>query len=107
MCKELGLVDRIPRFICAQAVNANPLYLHFKSGWKEFKHVKAGTTFASAIQIGVSIDRAVFAFKNSNRIVEEATEEKLLDAMCLGVGWVGKDYSFFLLEKNTYLYKIK
>ncbi|CAN4098533.1 unnamed protein product [Withania somnifera] len=83
MCKELGLVDRIPRLVCAQAANANPLYLHYKSGWKDFKAVKANTTFASAIQIGdpVSIDRAVFALKKSNGIVEEATEEELMDAM--------------------------
>ncbi|KAL2495658.1 Threonine synthase 1 [Forsythia ovata] len=86
MCKELGLVDRIYRLVCAQAANANPLYPHFKSGWNEFKHAKAGTTFAFAIQIDdpVFIDRAAFAFKNSNGIVEEATEEELIDAMCLG-----------------------
>nr|WBN92626.1 threonine synthase [Passiflora edulis] len=83
MCKDLGLVDRIPRLVCAQAANANPLYLYYKSGWKEFQPVRANTTFASAIQIGdpVSIDRAVFALKNSNGIVEEATEEELMDAM--------------------------
>ncbi|KAJ8535834.1 hypothetical protein K7X08_034235 [Anisodus acutangulus] len=83
MCKELGLVDRIPRLVCAQAANANPLYLHYKSSWKDFKPVKANTTFASAIQIGdpVSIDRAVFALQNCNGIVEEATEEELMDAM--------------------------
>ncbi|GJW97251.1 threonine synthase, chloroplastic-like protein [Tanacetum coccineum] len=83
MCKELGLVDRIPRLVCAQAANANPLYLHFKNGWEDFKPVKAKTTFASAIQIGdpVSIERAVYALKNSNGIVEEATEEELMDAM--------------------------
>ncbi|KAE8714094.1 Threonine synthase [Hibiscus syriacus] len=83
MCQELGLVDRIPRLVCAQAANANPLYLYYKSGWTEFKAVKANTTFASAIQIGdpVSIDRAVYALKNSNGIVEEATEEELMDAM--------------------------
>ncbi|XVE51897.1 hypothetical protein DITRI_Ditri02bG0077700 [Diplodiscus trichospermus] len=82
LCKELGLVDRIPRLVCAQAANANPLYLYYKSGWKEFKSVKANATFASAIQIGdpVSIDRAVYALKNSNGIVEEATEEELMDA---------------------------
>ena len=83
MCQELGLVDRIPRLVCAQAANANPLYLHYKSGWKDFKAVKASSTFASAIQIGdpVSIDRAVYALQNSNGIVEEATEEELMDAM--------------------------
>ncbi|XP_034699769.1 threonine synthase, chloroplastic [Vitis riparia] len=83
MCHELGLVDRIPRLVCAQAANANPLYQYYKSGWAEFKPVKANSTFASAIQIGdpVSIDRAEFALKNSNGIVEEATEEELMDAM--------------------------
>jgi len=83
MCKELGLVEKVPRLVCAQAANANPLYLYYKNGWNEFKAVKANTTFASAIQIGdpVSIDRAVHALKNSEGIVEEATEEELMDAM--------------------------
>ncbi|KAE9609908.1 hypothetical protein Lal_00006640 [Lupinus albus] len=83
MCKDLGLVDRIPRLVCAQAANANPLYLYYKSGWKEFKAITASSTYASAIQIGdpVSIDRAVFALQNSDGIVEEATEEELMDAM--------------------------
>lgn len=85
MCHELGLVDRVPRLVCAQAANANPLYLYYKSGWKEFNPIKANTTFASAIQIGdpVSIDRAVFALRNSNGVVEEATEEELMDATAL------------------------
>ena len=85
MCKELGLTDRIPRLVCAQASNANPLYLYYKSGWKEYKPVIASTTFASAIQIGdpVSIDRAVYALRNSDGIVEEASEEELMDASAL------------------------
>lgn len=80
--RDLGLVDRIPRLVCAQAHNANPLYTYYKSGWKTFEPVKAKTTFASAIQIGdpVSIDRAVLALKDSDGIVEEATEEELMDA---------------------------
>ncbi|KAK7329659.1 hypothetical protein VNO77_23832 [Canavalia gladiata] len=83
MCRDLGLVEKIPRLVCAQAANANPLYLYYKNGWKEFKAVKATSTFASAIQIGdpVSIDRAVHALKNSDGIVEEATEDELMDAM--------------------------
>lgn len=83
MCEELGLVDRIPRLVCAQAQNANPLYRYYKSGWKEFSPVKAETTFASAIQIGdpVSVERAVYALRSSGGIVEEATEEELMDAM--------------------------
>ncbi|KAH0462899.1 hypothetical protein IEQ34_007481 [Dendrobium chrysotoxum] len=85
MCKELGLVDQMPRLVCAQAANANPLYLHYKSGWTDFKPVTAAETFASAIQIGdpVSIDRAVYAIQKTDGIVEEATEEELMDAMSL------------------------
>jgi threonine synthase len=65
-----------------QAANANPLYTAFKSGWKTFEPIQAKTTFASAIQIGdpVSIDRAILALNDANGIVEEATEEELMDA---------------------------
>jgi threonine synthase len=30
MCKDLGLIDRLPRLVCAQAHNANPLYLAYQ-----------------------------------------------------------------------------
>jgi threonine synthase len=85
MCRFLGLVDRVPRLVCAQAANANPLYRYYKSGWAEFQPLVAETTFASAIQIGdpVSVDRAVVALKATDGIVEEATEEELMDAMAL------------------------
>ncbi|KAL3513241.1 hypothetical protein ACH5RR_025958 [Cinchona calisaya] len=83
MCKELGLVGKMPRLICAQAANDNPLYLHYKSGWKKFKLVNANTTFDSAIQIGdpISIDRAVYALKNSYGIVKKAMEKELMDSI--------------------------
>jgi threonine synthase len=82
MCKDLGLVDRLPRLACAQAANADPLYQAYVKGWDSFEPVKAKSTFASAIQIGdpVSIDRAILALKESNGVVEEATEEELMDA---------------------------
>ncbi|GBF87717.1 threonine synthase [Raphidocelis subcapitata] len=82
MCRDLGLVDRIPRLVCAQATNANPLYTAFKKGWKHYEPMQAKTTFASAIQIGdpVSIDRAILALDDANGIVEEASEEELMDA---------------------------
>ena len=65
-----------------QAHNANPLYQAYKKGWEHFEPMKAQTTFASAIQIGdpVSIDRAILAIKATDGIVEEATEEELMDA---------------------------
>ena len=82
MCKDLGLVDKLPRMVVAQAHNANPLYRAYKTGFEKFEAIKAEPTFASAIQIGdpVSIDRAVYALKETNGIVEEATEEELMDA---------------------------
>lgn len=51
-------------------------------GWKHFEPMTAKTTFASAIQIGdpVSIDRAILALEATDGIVEEATEEELMDA---------------------------
>jgi threonine synthase len=68
--------------VLVQAANANPLYKAFKAGWDHYEPVKAQTTFASAIQIGdpVSIDRAILALKDANGLVEEATEEELMDA---------------------------
>ncbi len=82
MCKDLGLVDRLPRMVVAQAANANPLYRAYKKGWDKFEAVKAEPTFASAIQIGdpVSIDRAIYALTETDGIVEEATEEEMMDA---------------------------
>jgi threonine synthase len=61
------------------------LYRYYKSGWTDFQSLVAETTFASAIQIGdpVSIDRAVVALKATDGIVEEATEEELMDATAL------------------------
>jgi len=82
MARDLGLTDRLPRMVCAQAQNANPLYRAFRDGFDKFEPVKAQTTFASAIQIGdpVSIDRAILALKETNGLVEEASEEELMDA---------------------------
>jgi threonine synthase len=52
MMKELGLINRFPRLVVAQAANANPLYLAWKAGKKDVAPVKAKPTQASAIQIG-------------------------------------------------------
>ena len=61
MLFDLGLINNLPRLVCAQASNANPLYLSYKSGYKEVQPVSAKETAASAIQIGnpVSIYRAI------------------------------------------------
>jgi threonine synthase len=82
MMRELGLIKKLPRIVCAQAAHANPLYLSFKNGYKEYKPVAAQKTLASAIQIGapVSYERAVKVLREFDGIVEQATEDELANA---------------------------
>jgi len=82
MMKELGIVNRFPRLVCAQAQRANPLYRSYLKGFKEYEPVKAQKTLASAIQIGdpVSIHRAIRILKTFNGVVEQATEDELANA---------------------------
>ncbi len=82
MMKDLGVIDRLPRIVVAQAHNANPLYRAYKNGWDTFAPIQAKTTLASAIQIGspVSIHRAIRALEAHDGVVEEATEGELMEA---------------------------
>lgn len=81
MMKDLGLTDKLPRLAVAQAANANPLYLSYLTSYKEYSPMTAKTTLASAIQIGapVSINRAMRALQATNGVVEQATEDELMD----------------------------
>ena len=82
MMKELGLIDKLPRIVCAQAEMANPFYLSYKNNFKSKQTMKAQNTLASAIQIGdpVSYERAVKVMKTFDGIVEQVSEEELKDA---------------------------
>ena len=82
MMRALGLIDRMPRLALAQAANANPLYRAFAAGKESVDAVVAQTTAASAIQIGnpVSAPRALRALRDTNGVVEQATEDELADA---------------------------
>lgn len=79
MMRDLGLIDRLPRIVCAQAENANPLYLSYLNGFKEFTAVPAKKTLASAIQIGnpVSYERARKTLIDFDGVVEQASESEL------------------------------
>jgi len=81
--QQLGLIDKLPRLVCAQAKNANPLYRSYINNFNSFESMKAETTLATAIQIGnpVSFKRAIKTLKHFNGIVEEASEEELANAM--------------------------
>jgi threonine synthase len=82
MAKELGVIDRIPRLVIAQAANANPMYLAYTRKTKDVAAVVAQPTQASAIRIGnpVSAPRAMAALEAMNGVVEQATENELADA---------------------------
>lgn len=86
MCRHLGLVDRVPRLVVAQAEHANPMYRSFLDEFRTIKAVKAKATLASAIQIGnpVSIHRAIYALRQCNGVVGDATEEELMEASAEG-----------------------
>lgn len=82
MMKALGLIDKLPRIACAQSARANPLYLSYQTGFREYRPIKAQKTLASAIQIGdpVSYERAVKTLAAFDGIVEQATEDELANA---------------------------
>jgi len=85
LMEELGIVRRRPRIACAQAANANPLYLSYLTGLKEFKPKRAKKTLASAIQIGnpVSVQKAIKILKEFDGVVEQSTEDELANAAAL------------------------
>jgi threonine synthase len=82
MLVDLGLVANRPRIACAQAENANPLYLSYQRDFEVFEPIHARTTLASAIQIGnpVSWEKAVDALRRYDGIVEQASEAELAEA---------------------------
>jgi threonine synthase len=88
LLKELGLVDRLPRLVVAQAEHANPLWKATAGAGRrptaeiEVEPIPARKTLASAIQIGapVSSKRALRALEALDGVVEQATEQQLADA---------------------------
>jgi len=86
MMKDLGLINKLPRIVVAQAQRANPLYRAYLRNFETLEPVQAQKTLASAIQIGnpVSFEKAVRILKQFNGIVDQATEEELADAAALG-----------------------
>ncbi len=88
--QELGLIARLPRLVCCQAEQANPLYQAFVRAEAEgrdleerdFTPISAGETLASAIRIGnpVSLPKAVRALVRCRGIVEQASEQELAEA---------------------------
>lgn len=79
--KEIGLIDRLPRFAVIQAEGASPFYKAYKNNFLELKSEKANT-IATAIKIGdpVNYTKAVRSIHWTNGIVETVTDEEILEA---------------------------
>ncbi len=86
---QAGLIDRLPRLAIIQAEGANPLYRHFRGGFRQFESVKA-ETIASAIKIGnpVNLQKAIRSLEWTNGVVEEVSDQQIMDAKAIidGVG---------------------
>jgi threonine synthase len=88
LMKALGVVDRLPRLVVAQAEHANPLFQAVRQAGGRPRadlpvpSIPARPTLASAIQIGapVSAGRALRALEALDGLVEQATEQELADA---------------------------
>jgi threonine synthase len=81
LMERLGLVERRPRIVVAQAQAANPLYRAYRNGWR-YEPVVAEATAASAIRIGnpVSIRKAIRTLQSHRGVVAQASEAELADA---------------------------
>ena len=79
---DLGIIDKMPRLVAAQASKADPFYRSYRNGFAEKEAIHAEPTLATAIQIGdpVSYEKAVQAIQMTNGIVEAVSEHELANA---------------------------
>ncbi|ETW93575.1 MAG: threonine synthase [Candidatus Entotheonella factor] len=86
LMQDLGMIDKLPQIVCAQAERANPLYQSYLNDFKDFQPVQAQPTLASAIQIGnpVSVQKAIRILQTFDGIVEQASEDELANAAARG-----------------------
>jgi threonine synthase len=78
---ELGVIDRVPRLLGAQAEAAAPLARAHRDGYTARVRVTAGPTAASAIRIGdpVSYDKAVRVVRDSGGAFLAVSEQEIHD----------------------------
>jgi threonine synthase len=78
---DAGWIATMPRLAAIQASGANPFYRSYRDAFKQ-RHRISAETIASAIRIGdpVSHGKAVNAIQLTNGVVEEVTDEELMQA---------------------------
>jgi threonine synthase len=82
---SLGVIEKKPRLAGIQTESADPFYQSYKTGFRERVTRVAAPTAASAIRIGapVSHPKAEREIKFFDGVVEQVTEEELLEAAAL------------------------
>jgi threonine synthase len=82
---ELELIDRIPRIASIQASGADPFYRTWKGNLPNLEAVRDPETIATAIRIGnpVSWKKAMRTIKLTNGLVEEVTDQEIMDAKAI------------------------
>ena len=80
--EELGIISAMPRVAIIQAEGSNPLYLSYKTDFKEHIEVENPETIATAIKIGKPVNhiKAVRTIRWTNGVVEQVSEQEILDA---------------------------
>jgi threonine synthase len=84
--RELGFIDRLPRFAVVQAAGSAPFYEFMKAPSPDaFRPVTRPDTLATAIRIGdpVSWPKAWAVLKETNGIAECVTEQEIADAKAI------------------------
>ena len=78
---DAGWIASMPRLAAIQARGANPFYRSYRDGFQQ-RHRISAETIASAIRIGdpVSHGKAVNAIQLTNGVVEDVTDEELMQA---------------------------
>ncbi len=81
----LGLLPRFPRIAVVQAEGANPLYRAFKAGLTRVEPIANAQTISTAIRIGnpVSATKSMRAIRETNGVVEQATDQETMDAKAM------------------------
>jgi threonine synthase len=79
--RDRGWISKMPRIAAIQAHGANPFFRSFRENFEQRHRVQAETV-ASAIRIGdpMSFDKAVAAIRATNGVVEEVTDDELMQA---------------------------
>ena len=79
--RDAGWISKMPRLAAIQASGANPFYRSFRQNFEQ-RHRLTPETVATAIRIGdpVSYDKAVASIRATNGVVEEVTDQELMQA---------------------------